>query len=264
MREVVSVNIGQAGVQIGNTMWEFLSKESGLDRSGVCLDDSKVNVSAFNEHVGRYSPRTCFIDSDPTAMDETLNRSAIKPSYINEFWIKGDEDCQGNFARGKYFASKLLLPNFIKSFRRLLEACDSISILEAVHSTSGGTGSGLGVTMLTILDDILPKTQKHLHSVVPSENESPTTAAYNTILCWAQTEDFHSLRFMYDNHSMYDILHPILGPIGVDTTFNDINTLPGLVVCNLHCPQTTGTMVIYSSHFTFCIISNGLKHRYNF
>lgn len=243
MREVVSLNVGQCGCQVGNTMWEFLTQESGLDRTGVKTnEESNVNTSLFHEHLGRFTPRTCFIDSEPTSMDEILIRSKIKSTYIEEFWVKGREDCQGNFAIGKLFASKQLLPSFIKSFRRLLEACDSISILKAYHATSGGTGSGLLVTMLTILDDILPKTQKHLHSVIPSENETPTTAAYNTIFSWAQTEDFHTLRFVYDNHSMYDILDPVLSPIGQDISFRDINTLPSLVSCNLLLSYAKGAL----------------------
>lgn len=38
-REVISIHIGQAGVQIGNACWELYCLEHGIQPNGILLDE---------------------------------------------------------------------------------------------------------------------------------------------------------------------------------------------------------------------------------
>uniref|UniRef100_A0A914YFL6 Tubulin/FtsZ GTPase domain-containing protein n=1 Tax=Panagrolaimus superbus TaxID=310955 RepID=A0A914YFL6_9BILA len=50
MREVVSLHVGQAGVQIGNACWELYCLEHGIQPDGLMPADTTVGVedASFN------------------------------------------------------------------------------------------------------------------------------------------------------------------------------------------------------------------------
>ncbi|EJW88082.1 tubulin alpha-1C chain, partial [Wuchereria bancrofti] len=77
MREVISLHIGQAGVQIGGVCWELFCLEHGIDLKGCLnlqLDQSeKRDISSlttfFSEAAdGHYVPRALLADLEPTVV----------------------------------------------------------------------------------------------------------------------------------------------------------------------------------------------------
>ena len=50
MRECISIHVGQAGVQIGNSCWELYCLEHGISPDGEMLTDKSVGIAddAFN------------------------------------------------------------------------------------------------------------------------------------------------------------------------------------------------------------------------
>ncbi|EGT33370.1 hypothetical protein CAEBREN_28053 [Caenorhabditis brenneri] len=78
MREIVSIHIGQAGVQIGNACWELYCLEHGITPDGLMPDDTSYGVedqsynTFFSETPsGKHVPRAIFVDLEPTVVDET-------------------------------------------------------------------------------------------------------------------------------------------------------------------------------------------------
>ncbi|PIO62302.1 hypothetical protein TELCIR_16151, partial [Teladorsagia circumcincta] len=73
-REVISVHIGQAGVQIGNACWELLCHEHGISPNGRPLENEEIiepgsERTFFSETFeGRYVPRATFADLEPTVI----------------------------------------------------------------------------------------------------------------------------------------------------------------------------------------------------
>jgi hypothetical protein len=45
MREVISIHIGQAGVQVGNSCWELFCLEHGITPEGLMSQDNKGDDS---------------------------------------------------------------------------------------------------------------------------------------------------------------------------------------------------------------------------
>lgn len=248
MREIISIYVGQAGVQIGDCIYTLLAQESGLDANGVAHDTDDVNTSLFTEtSKGTWTPRCIFIDSEPAVVDEVYVKSKIKNTYTREFFVSGQEDAFGCFAEAKFHNSRTLLPPFVCSFRRALEECEGMNCLRSTQSLSGGTGSGLGTTILYVMDDVIPKVSKHMHSIIPSANVEPApTSVYNAVLALAQTETLHNIRFVYDNETMTNLLNPLfeqsLGSNHV--TYRDINLLPALVssCLSINAKITAGEM----------------------
>lgn len=76
-REAITIHIGQAGVQIGNSVWELYCLEHGILPDGsiaatrqMCPVDSDDNYHTIFEECesGRYVPRSAFIDLEPSVI----------------------------------------------------------------------------------------------------------------------------------------------------------------------------------------------------
>ena len=77
MREVISIHIGQAGVQMGNACWELYCLEHGIGPDGMMPSDDSVGVAddSFNTFFsetsgGKHVPRALFIDLEPSVVGE--------------------------------------------------------------------------------------------------------------------------------------------------------------------------------------------------
>jgi len=68
MREIISIHIGQAGVQTGNACWELYCLEHGIDPDGTMKDDKTPGkeTDAFNTFFsetssGKHVPRAIMV-----------------------------------------------------------------------------------------------------------------------------------------------------------------------------------------------------------
>ena len=83
MREVISVHIGQAGVQMGNAAWELFCLEHGIHPDGTIPNDDSFGTEddSFNTFfsetgTGKHVPRAVFVDLEPTVIGK-CNRKAF-------------------------------------------------------------------------------------------------------------------------------------------------------------------------------------------
>ena len=108
MREVISIHLGQCGVQAGNACWELYCLEHGIQPDGQMPSDKTIGGGddAFNTFFsetgsGKHVPRTVFIDLEPTVIDE-VRTGTYRQLYHPEQLISGKEDAANNYARGHY------------------------------------------------------------------------------------------------------------------------------------------------------------------
>ena len=126
MREIISIHIGQAGVQVGNACWELYCLEHGIQPDGLMPKDKSVGKEedAFNTffsetHSGRHVPRPVFVDLEPSVIDE-VRTGKYKGLYHPEQLISGKEDAANNYARG----SRIVAMSFCepRSWTRVLSS----------------------------------------------------------------------------------------------------------------------------------------------
>merc|ERR1712126_760069 len=103
MRECISVHIGQAGCQIGNSCWELYCLEHGIQPDGHMPSDKTFGDDSFQTFfsetgAGKHVPRAVFIDLEPTVIDET-RCGTYRQLYHPEQLINGKEDAANNYAR---------------------------------------------------------------------------------------------------------------------------------------------------------------------
>ena len=80
MREIVHIQGGQCGNQVGAKFWEVMSDEHGVDPTGAYCGDSdlqleRINVFYNEASGGRYVPRAILMDLEPGTMVRTCPSS---------------------------------------------------------------------------------------------------------------------------------------------------------------------------------------------
>ena len=75
--------------------------------------------------------------------------------------------------------------------------------MQVTHSLGGGTGSGVGSYVLSMLGDLFPKISRFSASVYPSEDNDVVTSPYNTVLAMKQLVEHADCVFPMDNSSLF-------------------------------------------------------------
>lgn len=213
MREVISIHVGQAGVQIGNACWELYCLEHGIQPDGTMIYDgtgANSNDDSFSTFfsetgAGKHVPRTVFVDLEPTVVDE-VRTGTYRKLFHPEQLITGKEDAANNYARGHYTVGKEIIDSVLDRIRKLADACTGLQGFLVFHSFGGGTGSGFGALLLERLSVDYGKKSKLEFSVYPAPQISTSCVEpYNSILTTHTTLEHSDVSFMVDNEAIYDI-----------------------------------------------------------
>jgi len=211
MREVISIHIGQAGVQLGNACWELFCLEHGVQPDGTVVKtatnqkDTAFQTFFSSSNSGRCVPRCVMVDLEPTVIDEVKTGKYGK-LFSPEQLLSGKEDAANNYARGHYTVGKDMLENVLEKIRKTAERCDGLQGFLAFHSVGGGTGSGLGSLILDKLSSDYAKKCKLDFCVYPSPQISTSVVEpYNSVLSTHSLLEHTDVAFMLDNEAIYDI-----------------------------------------------------------
>ncbi|KAK9446600.1 Tubulin/FtsZ, GTPase domain-containing protein [Limtongia smithiae] len=212
MREVISINVGQAGCQIGNASWELYCLEHGIQPDGYLSAEKAAGprgegfTTFFSEtSSGKYVPRTIYVDLEPNVIDE-VRTGAYRNLFHPEQLISGKEDAANNYARGHYTIGKELIDQVVERVRRAADTCDGLQGFLFTHSIGGGTGSGFGALLLERLSQEYGKKSKLEFAVYPAPQVSTSVVEpYNSVLTTHTTLEHSDCTFMVDNEAIYDI-----------------------------------------------------------
>ncbi|TKR92873.1 hypothetical protein L596_007441 [Steinernema carpocapsae] len=237
-REVISVHVGQAGVQIGNACWELYCLEHGImpdgsvvDDPSYAADDDSFNTFFAETSLGRHVPRAIFIDLEPTVIDE-VRSGTYRTLFHPEQLITGKEDAANNYARGHYTIGKEIIDVCMDRIRRLTEACTGLQGFLIFHSFGGGTGSGFSSLLMERLSVDFGKKSKLEFSIYPAPRISTAVVEpYNSILTTHTTLEHSDCSFMVDNEAIYEICHKNLGINR--PTYTNLNRLIAQIVSSI-------------------------------
>ncbi|XP_050982729.1 tubulin, alpha 4 like isoform X1 [Labeo rohita] len=210
-RECISIHIGQAGIQMGNSCWELYCLEHGFQPDGTIVGDgSSLADSSFGTFfsetgAGKYVPRAVFIDLEPTVVDEIRN-GHYRQLYHPEQLISGKEDAANNYARGHYTIGKEIVDSVLDRMRKMADQCTGLQGFLIFHSFGGGTGSGFTSLLMERLSVDYGKKSKLEFSVYPAPQVSTAVVEpYNSILTTHTTLEHSDCSFMVDNEAIFDI-----------------------------------------------------------
>ena len=168
VREILTLSIGQAGIQLAQCVWKQYCVEHEINYDGThkhktsCYwkkDGPTKILTKNNYHYnqfetlfeetgdGLFVPRSLMVDLEPNVIDD-VKTSNIQKLFDSSFMLSGSEDAANNFARGHYTIGKEMIETITDQLRKLIDHCDNIRGFFINHSVGGGTGSGLGSLIL--------------------------------------------------------------------------------------------------------------------
>ncbi|KAJ9506486.1 hypothetical protein QJQ45_019413 [Haematococcus lacustris] len=238
MREIVHIQGGQCGNQIGAKFWEVVSDEHGIDPTGTYHGDSDLQLERINVYFneatgGRYVPRAILMDLEPGTMD-SVRSGPFGQIFRPDNFVFGQTGAGNNWAKGHYTEGAELIDSVLDVVRKEAESCDCLQGFQVTHSLGGGTGSGMGTLLISKIREEYPDRMMLTFSVVPSPKVSDTVVEpYNATLSVHQLVENADECMILDNEALYDICFRTLKL--TTPTFGDLNHLISAVMSGITC-----------------------------
>jgi tubulin alpha len=238
VREIVSVNVGQAGCQLGHVVWQQYNAEHAVepnkewkpehqlkkaaellkndppepkadeeDDKGEQSNDLVAKARTFYDltNSNLMIPRNLFIDLEASCIQQ-IKKSSMGKQFYDEYYLHGKEDAANNFARGHYTVGKELMDVVNEKVKNIVEACDNLQGFLMCHAVGGGTGSGLGMLILERLAVDYRKKSKIGFEIYPAPSISTCIVEpYNGLLSTHWLLDHTEVSLVLDNEALYKI-----------------------------------------------------------
>lgn len=224
MREIITVQVGQCGNQIGCRFWELALKEHAAYNTKARYDDA---LSSFFSNVDdRQEPplrlpvgdgrggirslkaRAVVVDMEEGVTNELLS-GPMRDVFDTKHFIVGQSGSGNNWACGSHHYGPMYREQLLEVVRRQAEDADSLQSFLLLHSLGGGTGSGLGSYLLSALADEYPDVYRFSVSVFPSEDDDVVTSPYNATLSCAALAEHADCVMPVENQALMDIVNSI-------------------------------------------------------
>lgn len=202
-KEIVTLQVGQCGNQVGSKFYERLCGEHGIGAGGALEEEKedRKEVFFYESSQGLYHPRSLLIDLEPGVIGQCMKKEV--PSYASDlkFMSEGGGGAGNNWARG-YYEGESMLEEILEAVDKEVESCDQLDGFMLFHSIGGGTGSGCGSLLLTSLQD------RYLRfsctaSVLPSTLHSDVVVhPYNAILTLCRLIENNQMSLLFDNDTL--------------------------------------------------------------
>lgn len=188
-REIITLQAGQCGNQIGSQFWQQLCLEHGIGPDGTLESFAtegvdRKDVFFYQSDDTRYIPRAILIDLEPRVVNNILSDtygSLYNPENI--LITKNGGGAGNNWANG-YSHAERIFEDIMDMIDREADGSDSLEGFSLLHSIAGGTGSGLGSFLLERLNDRYPKKIIQTYSVFPNSQSVSDVVVqpYNSLL----------------------------------------------------------------------------------
>lgn len=236
MKEVISVNVGQAGIQLGSAIWELFSCEHGVSPNGLLTSDqaqtNELTQTFFSiDSSGKHVPRAVFIDTDRNATDALL-AGPYGDLVDSESVVGWNYNCSSLFSKGRLCVPSELVDKYLSAIRKKAEDCNDLDGFLIFNSTSGGTGGGLTSKLIEAL------TQEYTSQVVvdfpifPSPRLSNAiTDFYNVPLAVSRLMKSTDASVVLDNSAIEKVCKQ---HCGIESpTFADLNAVTAYLVSSM-------------------------------
>ncbi|XP_026663498.1 tubulin gamma-2 chain-like isoform X3 [Phoenix dactylifera] len=212
-REIITIQVGQCGNQIGMEFWKQLCLEHGIGKDGLLEDfatqgGDRKDVFFYQADDQHYIPRALLMDLEPRVINGIQN-SEYRNLYNHEniFVSEHGGGAGNNWASG-YHQGEQVVDDIMDMIDREADGSDSLEGFVLCHSIAGGTGSdlvkllevvvshlglnpmhtiikgGMGSYLLETLNERYSKKLVQTYSVFPNQMETSDVVVqpYNSLL----------------------------------------------------------------------------------
>lgn len=189
-REIITLQTGQCGNQVGSEFWKQLCNEHAISPEGILQQhalqgNDRKDVFFYQADDEHYIPRAVLFDLEPRVINGILSseyRNLYNPE--NLFVAREGGGAGNNWASGFAQAEKYH-DHVMEMIDREADGSDSLEGFVLCHSIAGGTGSGMGSYLLEKLNDHFPKKLIQTYSVFPNQDLAQSDVVvqpYNSLL----------------------------------------------------------------------------------
>ncbi|URD73161.1 hypothetical protein MUK42_08549 [Musa troglodytarum] len=238
MREILHIQGGQCGNQIGSKFWDVVCAEHGIDATGRYCGDSDLQLERVNVYYneateGRFVPRAILMDLEPGPID-SIRSGPYGHFFRPDNFVFAQSGAGNNWAKGHYTEGAELMESVLDVVRRESENCDCLQGFQVCHSLGGGTGSGMGTLLMSKIKEEYPDRMLLTFSVFPSPKVSDTVVEpYNATLSVQKLVQDADECMVLDNEALYDICFRILNLN--NPSFGDLNHLISSIMSGVTC-----------------------------
>jgi len=238
VREVVTIQAGQCGNQMGYAFWEAACREHGLGEDGAYVGDSdsqleRIEVFFDETSDGKYKPTSVNFDLEPGVLD-VIRKKPFGKVFTESSFVHAESGAGNNWAKGHYTEGAQLIDAVMDETRKLSEDCDQLQGFQVCQSIGGGTGSGMGTLLISKVREEYPDRIMSTYSVFPSPKVSDVVVEpYNSLLSIHQLIENADEVSVIDNEALFDICFTTLN---VKTPqFKELNDLVATAMAGTTC-----------------------------
>lgn len=250
-REIITIQVGQCGNQIGTAFWDLLSQEQNLDSKTKLFD---MSLSSFfknydedfndiskkmNKPIHNIKARSIIVDTEEGVINQIMKgKNAHLFDELNI--IKNVSGAGNNWGHGYGEYGPEHHDELMDKIRREVEEASSLQCFLMFHSIGGGTGSGFGSYIMEQLADNYPDVYRFTASVFPSKDDDVVTSPYNSVLATDKLIEHADCVFPIDNDSLLSLVNAKTNSAVVEENqkrevFGKMNSIIGHLLSNLTC-----------------------------
>eukprot|EP00842_Homolaphlyctis_polyrhiza_P001535 jgi/Hompol1/2382/HPOL_001440-RA len=193
---MICVQVGQCGIQVGQSLFQLLDAEAGKDGAGAAL----YPLSLFQQLI---------VDTERKTWQRRIKSES--GTFESAYCDMGTSGCGNNWSHG--FVDSAHLDSLMNSYRKLAESAYRYDGCMLVHSLAGGTGSGLGSRLSQEIRDQYPKNYILSCSFTPFSSGETAVQNYNALLTLASLQSSADLVGLFSNDQ---IIGNIARHLGLD------------------------------------------------
>ncbi|XP_071964180.1 tubulin epsilon chain-like [Antedon mediterranea] len=242
MTQSIVIQVGQCGNQIGCRFWDLALQEHAQYRKRGSRDDS-WNSFFMQSKSGNLSDnlsesikaRAVLVDMEEGVINQLLKGPLAK--LLDQKQLLTDVSGAGNnWATGHLHFGAQYRERIEECVRRAAEQCDCLQCFFLFHSMGGGTGSGVGTSILSMLQDNYPDIYRFVTAVYPSADDDVVTSPYNAVLAMNQLTEHADCVLPFENQALMDITMKF-GKEGKDKAdknpYDSMNDIVGKMLLNI-------------------------------
>ncbi|KAK4392381.1 Tubulin alpha-1 chain [Sesamum angolense] len=237
MREIISIHIGQAGIQVGNACWSSIALNMEFSPTVTCLVTNLLVLQMILSTPSSAKPVLA-------SMYLALFFLILNPLLLMKLEL-GHTD--SSFILNNLFLVRRMLQitlpedtiQWVKIFdlcldrvRKLADNCTGLQGFLVFNAVGGGTGSGLGSLLLERLSVDYGKKSKLGFTIYPSPQVSTAVVEpYNSVLSTHSLLEHTDVVVLLDNEAIYDICRRSLDI--ERPTYTNLNRLISQIISSL-------------------------------
>ncbi|VEU22613.1 DEKNAAC103581 [Brettanomyces naardenensis] len=230
--EIITLQAGQCGNQVGQQFWSQLCGEHGIEKDGMPVKvegierNDQPGVFFRTNSSGRYTPRAILIDLEPRVINSIkaeTNDGLFDPKDI---YVSSEGGGAANRWAEGYVNAMRNKEEILDMINREIDSCDNFEGFQLLHSVAGGTGSGFGSFLLEELSDNYSKKLVQTYSVFGASEV--VVQPYNTVLTLKRLVEHSDANIIVDNNSLTTIASKNLQVLS--PSYNDTNKLISTVM----------------------------------